>query len=390
MRVLHVTDTHLGADRPVRGGPRGWSRADDHLAALQSALAHGEQAGARVVVHSGDVFDRSRPPRRAVVAAADLLCAAARWATVIVVPGNHDRRGLSRWLPHARLRVHDAPARVTVGGVTFALVPFQPTAERFAEAARTVGAHADVLVAHQAFHGARVPGLVFRVGAQRDTIGAEHLPPGVASVWCGHLHPRQVVRVGGAEVVHPGATERTSWSERDQAKGWVLWDLSGTPRPTFVDGPARPMIEVDGPEDLVRVLPGSLVRAAGVRDEEVLARGGRLVGPPDRSTTGPSRPRPAAPPDDGLDRRGHGHDGGEGPGDLFAAPSGQGRRRLDAGEQPADPRQHREVALAEAAAVRPGQRAGADRQRNREQPTAQPFLPGLGLSPPAAGRPKVD
>jgi hypothetical protein len=128
------------------------------------------------VVHSGDVFDRSRPPSRAVVEAEALLRAAARWATVLLIPGNHDRRGLRRWLPHPSLQVHDAPARVVVGGAAFGLVPFRRTAERFAADAAAVGEGVDVLVVHQAVHGARVPGLVFREGEQADTLGARHLP----------------------------------------------------------------------------------------------------------------------------------------------------------------------------------------------------------------------
>ncbi len=291
MRVLHVTDTHLGVRRPIRGAPRGWSRADDHAAALRAALEHGERAGCTVVVHSGDVFDRSRPPSRAVVEAEALLRAAARWATVLLIPGNHDRRGLRRWLPHPSLQVHDAPARVVVGGAAFGLVPFRRTAERFAADAAAVGEGVDVLVVHQAVHGARVPGLVFREGEQADTLGARHLPRKVGSVWCGHLHPRQVVVVGDAVVVHPGAAERTSWTERSQPKGWVVWELGARATHTFVDGPARPMIDVTCEADLGRVTPGALVRCAGVPEALVTARGGWLVGPP----PGAEPPRAAAP-----------------------------------------------------------------------------------------------
>jgi DNA repair exonuclease SbcCD nuclease subunit len=291
VRVLHVTDTHLGIVRPIRGGPPGWTRADDHLAALRAALRHGEESGCELVVHSGDLFDRSRPPRRAVLAAEALLREAARRVPVLLVPGNHDRRGLSRWLPHPDLRVHDRPARVVVRGLALGLVPFRPTAEAFAEAARPF-AGVDALVAHQGFHGARVPGLVFTAGTQPDTVGAEHLPHGVRVVLCGHLHPRQVVRLGEAAVVQPGSTERTSWTERHEAKGWAVWEFGATATWRFVDGPARPMLDVDGPDDLARVVPGALVRARGVPEPEVTARGGWLVGPPPGVTPPPRSPHP--------------------------------------------------------------------------------------------------
>lgn len=286
MRILQVTDTHLGAVRAVRGAPRGWRRADDHLDALRAALRKGEELGVDAVLHSGDLFDRSRPPTREVLRAEALLREAARWARVVVVPGNHDRRGLARWLPHPSIEVHDRPAPVRIGDVRLGLVPFRRRAEDFAAAARSVG-EVDLLVAHQAFHGARVPGLVFREGGQADTIGERHLPPAVRWVACGHLHPRQVVELGGASIVQPGSTERTSWSERDQVKGVALWDFAAVRPWTFLDLPSRPMVEVARPDDLGQVLPGALVRVAGVPEEEVLARGGWLDGSGFERTSAP-------------------------------------------------------------------------------------------------------
>lgn len=106
MRVLHVSDTHLGAAGWARGAPPGWSRADDHLAAFRRALC----TPADLIVHTGDVFDRSRPPARAVREAVDLLVETARRVPVVLLAGNHDRRGLRPSLPTAAaglLRVHD-------------------------------------------------------------------------------------------------------------------------------------------------------------------------------------------------------------------------------------------------------------------------------------------
>lgn len=176
----------------------------------------------------------------------------------------------------------DRPARVVVRGVALAVVPFVRDAQGWATAAReAVGPGADLLVAHQAFHGARVPGFVFRVGAQVDTLGPEHVPPGIRHVLCGHLHPRQVLRVGDAVVVMPGSTERTAFSESDQTKGCARWTLGRTVAHAFVDLPARPLVCADSPADLARVVPGAIVRVGdGVDEAEVAARGGWRVGPP--------------------------------------------------------------------------------------------------------------
>jgi DNA repair exonuclease SbcCD nuclease subunit len=282
VRLLHLTDTHLGVDRWFRGAPPGWRRCDDHLAAFRRALGPALRRQVDVVVHTGDLFDRSQPPARAVAEAAAVLEEVARLVPVLLMPGNHDRRGLRGHLPHIPgVEVVDRPATVALGGVRLAVVPWMAEAAAWADAARAVWREgADLLLAHQAFDGTRVPHHVFRAGIEPDTVGAEHLPPGVTHILCGHIHPRQAVRVGGAMVVIPGSTERTAFNERFERKGTAVWELGSTPTWRFVDLPSRPMHLVRTIAECDRVEPGSLVRLdrtasdPAALEQEILARGG--------------------------------------------------------------------------------------------------------------------
>ncbi len=258
MRILHLTDTHLGAEMYALGPP-GWSREQDHVAAMRAALLPAIQGLVDLVVHSGDLFNRSRPSPRAMAAASGLLREAARRVPVLVMPGNHDRRGLQRSLPMRcpGLSVVDQPSAFEHGGVRLGVLPFLRDPLRWAREARDLDAQ--ILVAHQAFDGARVPGLVFRVGRQGDTLGEEHMPPRTRWVMCGHIHPRQLTWVGEAQVVQPGSTERTSFSEADQSKGYAIWELGREVRWRFVDLPTRPMARVSCAADLHCLEPGTLV-----------------------------------------------------------------------------------------------------------------------------------
>jgi DNA repair exonuclease SbcCD nuclease subunit len=265
---------------------------------MEHALAPAMRGEVDLVVHAGDLFDRSKPPAMAVRRGAELIRDLARRVPVVVMPGNHDRRGLKRYIPHRLpgLHVVDEATRLVVAGVALAVVPFHRQAEAWKLAAeQAVAGGVDLLVAHQAFHGARVPGLTFRVGAQGDTIGEQHLPDGVRHVMCGHIHPRQCTRVGGVAVVQPGSTERTSMSERDQTKGTVVWELGRKVTWRFADGKNRRMLRVTGPADLDAVEPGTLVGVPRELREalrtDVLARGGWLWGPPMRHL----RQRPQEP-----------------------------------------------------------------------------------------------
>lgn len=281
MELLHLTDTHLGADRWFTGAPRGWRRSDDHLAAMRAALEPALRGEVDLVVHSGDLFDRSRPPARAVDEARALLAEVGARVPVLLFPGNHDRHGVTRHFPDPLpgVRVVDAPTRLRVGVVELGLVPYRRTAAEWAAAAAPM-AGVDLLVCHQSFHGARVPNHVFRHGAHAETVGAHQLPR-VGAVLCGHLHPRQALVLGGIEVVMPGSTERTSFSERDEPKGYARWTRTDRPRWRFVDLPARPMRVVGGPADLDGVEPGTLVHVnadlPAALEAEARARGAWLT-----------------------------------------------------------------------------------------------------------------
>lgn len=237
--------------------------------------------------------------------AAERLVAVARQVPTVVIAGNHDRRGLLRYIPHRLdgLHVVDQPGVVSLslpgGPLRVAALPFVRSPEAWADrAARLCDQGVDLLAAHQGFDGSWVPGFTFRVGRPRDTLGVQHLPPGLRWILSGHLHPRQAFPLGEATVVHAGSTERTAFSEAEQTKGTVVWEWGRSVRWRFVDGPSRPMQVVRSPGDLPAVVPGAWV--AVPRDDDgslgraVLDRGAFL------RPSGASRPPRTQLPDHGL------------------------------------------------------------------------------------------
>lgn len=316
MRILHLTDTHLGAWWPLAPDasvPRGWSRAVDHHRAFERALDRADELDVDLIVHTGDVFDRGRPPWRWVQAAADALTRAAARRPVVVLSGNHDRHGLSKTLPlHVPgLHIVDRPENVEIRGhsgdrVRLACVPYRRNVLGWVHGAhQALAGGADLLLAHQSFDGVRVPGLTFRVGAQRDTVGVEHLGVGegdgpVHAVLCGHIHPRQVVACGPVPVVHPGCLVHTAMRDRAHPEGLAVWELGRTVRWRFVDQPGRALQVVRTPADLGGVVPGALVQVrveegACARDleEAVRERGGWLMARSRTSSRRKMRPDPA-------------------------------------------------------------------------------------------------
>jgi DNA repair exonuclease SbcCD nuclease subunit len=267
LRVLFVSDTHLGFDLPSRPRVDRRRRGPDFFACFERALEPARRGAADAVVHGGDLLYRSRVPASLVARALQPLVQVADLGVpVLLVPGNHERSAIPHRLlaMHENLHVFDRPATVVIErrGLRVAFAGF-PYARRVrpafpallaATGYRDVAADARVLCIHHCVEGAACgppPGFTFREGD--DVVRACDLPSDVAVVLCGHIHRHQVLRHDGhggrppAPVVYAGSVERTSFAERDETKGYVMAAVAAAEGGGRLDAcefrplPARPM-----------------------------------------------------------------------------------------------------------------------------------------------------
>jgi DNA repair exonuclease SbcCD nuclease subunit len=258
MRVLFVSDTHLGFDLPTRPRVVRRRRGDDFFRNFERALEGARTGAVDVVVHGGDLLYRSRVPAwLAEAALAPLKRLAAAGVPVLLVPGNHERARMPYPLLALEdgLHIFDRPRTVVLEarGVRVAFLGFPYTWEirrRFREvltAATRDALFADVrvLCLHQCIEGATCgPGnFTFRAGD--DVIRAADLPRDVAVTLSGHIHRHQVLRSAGrSPVIYAGSIERTSFAEAPETKGFVVLELTRAGLATFEFRPlpARPMV----------------------------------------------------------------------------------------------------------------------------------------------------
>jgi exonuclease SbcD len=344
LRILLLADTHLGFDLPIRPRIERRRRGHDFAANFQLALEPALRGEVDLVVHGGDLFDRSRVPAALVdMALAPLLRVAETGTPVYIVPGNHERARipLHLWSAHPNLHIFDRPRTFLYAGRhgTIALIGF-PFARRirdcFDDLLRQAGdpaisADHRLLCMHQTVEGSQVgPGdYTFRSGP--DIIPGQDLPGGFDAVLSGHIHRRQVLthdlgrrsvaaRSLPAPVIYPGSVERTSFAERDEEKGYAVVTLGppGSDAPlhvAFEPLPARPMValvlELPAPDrgavasllaSRLRALdPNSIVRVqlrgpnAGASLDALSARCLRDLAPPtmnvDLAWSSQNRPR---------------------------------------------------------------------------------------------------
>jgi len=286
VRLLFLSDTHLGYDLPARPRAVRRRRGDDFFRCYEAALAPALHGDVDAVLHGGDLLFRSRVPAwLAEAALAPLRRVAQRGVPVLLVPGNHERARVPYPLLslHSNLHLFDRPRTVLLQArglrVAFAGFPYaRQVRDRFGALLAATGhaasdANLRVLCLHQCIEGATCgPGsFTFRGG--EDVVRRSDLPPGFAAVLSGHIHRHQVLRhAGGPPVVYAGSVERTSFAEAGEPKGTVHLELSpeGIAALRFHPLPARPMV--------VRPLP-----VAGLGAEALRARLRALLAstPPD-------------------------------------------------------------------------------------------------------------
>jgi len=258
MRILFLSDTHLGLDLPLHPRVERRRRGHDFFDNFERALAPAFAGQIDVVVHGGDLHYRSRVPAWIAEAAlAPLKRVASMGIPVVLVLGNHERSRLPFPLfgLHDHLHVIDRPRTivVTTRGLRVAFVGF-PYARQVRQRFRTLledarrgaeTADVSVLCVHQCVEDATCgPGnFTFRTGD--EVIRARDLPPDVCVTLAGHIHRHQVVQhPGRTPVIYAGSVERTSFAEAPETKGYVTLDVSqrGLDAWSFHPLPARPMV----------------------------------------------------------------------------------------------------------------------------------------------------
>jgi len=271
IRFVFFADTHLGFDYPIRPRIDRRRRGQDFFDNYHRVLSYAIDNKVDFMVHGGDFFFRSKVPATIVdLAYASLFEFAESGIPFYIVPGNHERSKLpiSLLLTHPNIKVFDTPKNfiTNFGDISLTISGFPFERENIRERCasllqktnwKKISADIKLLCIHQAVEGAQVgtQNYTFRYG--KDVIRMSDIPQEFLAVLSGHIHRKQILwnhskkNAPSRPVIFCGSTERTSFAERLEDKGFfeielrlVDNDIWRIYRCDFIILPTRPMVEI--------------------------------------------------------------------------------------------------------------------------------------------------
>lgn len=242
MKFIHTADTHLGFE-VIRTAPSDDAgrkrRAQSVFENFLTVLEHALTVEADLFIHSGDLFNKYYIPQEKLDELISPVTALTKAGMpVVIIPGNHERSEFPFDLFHGIPGVYvlDRPKSLslTLGGYEVGLAGFpfirEDSGRIFLKALEEteyadLRADFNILVTHQAFDEALVGPVGYRFKAGRpDTVSRHTVPLDFEYIAAGHIHRYQILPHPlrpRLRFVYPGSTQRMSFAEVDEEKGFV-------------------------------------------------------------------------------------------------------------------------------------------------------------------------
>ncbi len=255
MRILHLADTHIGysAYRRVDSFSGLNQREVDVYDALEQFVDYAINTHPDLILHAGDLFDSVRPTNRAISHVLDLLLKLSKEEIpFVVISGNHETPRLRETGSVFRLFEHIEgvhpvyageyePIRFDDLGVLVHAIPH--TQDRIKLELEKVEINRDfkynILMLHAGVSGVSV----FKQGVfNEEIIEYDELGDEFDYIALGHYH--KAVHVGG-DAYYSGSTERLSFTEAGEPKGFLELDLGGDGVVRFKKLDIREMLDLE-------------------------------------------------------------------------------------------------------------------------------------------------
>lgn len=252
MKIAHISDTHLGYTAYSKVDEEtGLNRREvDVFNAFRHVIDEILKIRPDLVLHSGDLFDSVRPTNRAISFAIEqMLRVTEQGIPIVIIAGNHSTPRLQETGSVFRIFEHikgivpiykGSYEKIRIGDVAIHAIPhceYDLMRRNIEKVELDKGAKYNIMMMHVGVIGLGV----FRMDEFNETvIQSSYLKKEFDYIALGHYH-------GFCEVInnafYAGSTERLSFAEVNQRKGFIVLDL-GESKKKFIEIPTREMIDL--------------------------------------------------------------------------------------------------------------------------------------------------
>lgn len=239
VQAILTADNHLDPTA-VNFGPRRFDRREDHLHCFTEVMEYAKKERPDIVLIGGDVFDTIRPSNATRAKVMNLFRSLYEAnIKIFVVSGHHDT-------PRS---IEEGASPLAVYGNSGYIHFFENPSEPECVTLEVDGNKISILgLSHNPLHQAGedpmsklqvkpegrfnillthspIQGFGGWIGNE-PVIRTSSIPEGFQLVVAGHFHNHQSKKFGGTEIVYPGSTERASFAEEEEDKGFVWLEFN--------------------------------------------------------------------------------------------------------------------------------------------------------------------
>jgi DNA repair exonuclease SbcCD nuclease subunit len=192
-------------------------------------------------IHAGDLYNRSKPPDTVIKETQTLLFQLAVHKPVIIIPGNHERSLLKASLLNSFSDIHifnrPKTLEIEINGFSIGITGFpfvrHDFPKKFTSILKKTGHDVKkhdykILIMHQLLDTATVGIHNYTFNMRNpEVLPLAMIPNSFDYIAMGHVHRYQrifPVQARRNPVIYPGSIERTSFTEVNEQKGYIIAD----------------------------------------------------------------------------------------------------------------------------------------------------------------------
>lgn len=242
IKIVFLSDTHLGHDYPIRNANNA-RKGEDFFKNFFKVIEKTKNIKADLLIHGGDLFDKADVNQKVIDRCYDAFYELADLGIpVIIIPGNHDNNGLPSSLfvehPNLYLLNKTSNTNLTLNGKEFEIhsIPFtKKIGDNFENELNKLHYKNNpdsfkILLVHQSLEGCKVGPVDFTFKNNENSIGLNQIPNYYDIILSGHIHRHQIIEIQNSDnsitpFIYSGSTEKTSFSEIKEEKGFIVLEF---------------------------------------------------------------------------------------------------------------------------------------------------------------------